>query len=288
MSKITNDELRATLTSAVDQHTWFYTRTSALSIRWAYDNTDAEKDVKHFQKMLGVFNLAPAEEFVIPKDDVNPGYNVGTKFLNVLRSAIAEHSRTLVVVHYAGHGDKDANDLLMFTSNLQLKGGCTQSFGANKFLFELTDNRSFLFEPDASGDQNHVDVLYILNSCYSHLATQAAPATGSIIQVLATVDATNPVAFGPTLRSSFTSKLLNEITARRNRGEQGIDFSDLIGDLRNASSVKIFRVGASSIKLRFSASHDTAFIPRPSHRHVILQVDVADDYTNEELKDLVN
>lgn len=99
---------------------------------------------------------------MISSSDVTPGWTVLDEFRAMLKEAVAYERRTIVFVHYAGHGT-EINDNLRFAD-----GNLEKSFGVDRAFFKFVDEQSYL-EPNAN-----VDVVFIFDACCSHLPTRSA------------------------------------------------------------------------------------------------------------------
>lgn len=140
-------------------------------------------------------------------------------------AALNENSRTIIFVHYAGHGQE-------IGGNLHFVGPTGKTFNVAGAFFNEVDESSFF------GESANVDVVFILDSCYSNIDTRSAALPGRMVEVLAAVDESDPTAFSPGTRASFTSNLLNEIAARKGRGDRDVEFAELIEFLRGQWPVK--------------------------------------------------
>ena len=103
--------------SVLSTRTRDYAQTFALAVRFEKDNTKAEHDMKNFQSILRAFGMSPAEEYVINASDSMPGWNLRDRFLSLLKAAHSAAGRSLVMIHYAGHGKVDVNGQLVFLAN---------------------------------------------------------------------------------------------------------------------------------------------------------------------------
>lgn len=236
-------QFRRAMEKAADQHTRSYTDAISMSIRWEGDDTNANMDTESFQNILKVFNFPKASELIIPQSDPTPGFLVRPRFDDMLIKAKSMIGRTLVLVHYTGHGTDINGDLHL----VSLKG---RTMSVNKFLFEEVSEQQSLL-----GRYDQVDVVFFFDCCYGHLATRTITALGRVVEVLAAVDASDPAAFAAGGRAAFTSKLANEIAARKGRGDKDVEFAELIASLRKKKAIKkptnSLRVGVNSIRLKF-------------------------------------
>lgn len=80
-----------------------YGESFALSLRWAGDDTNAKGDVESSQGILRAFGLSPAQELVIPQNKRLQG-QTGSAILDTFRAANSSPQKTILFIHYAGHG----------------------------------------------------------------------------------------------------------------------------------------------------------------------------------------
>ena len=165
-------QFRRAMEKAADQHTRSYTDAISMSIRWEGDDANANMDTESFQNILKVFNFPKASELIIPQSDPTPGFLVRSRFDDMLIKAKSMIGRTLVLVHYTGHGTDINGDLHLVSPN-----GRTMS--VNKFLFEEVSEQQSLL-----GRYDQVDVVFFFDCCYGHLATRTITALGRVVEVL--------------------------------------------------------------------------------------------------------
>ena len=193
----------------------------------------------------------------------------------------AENGRCIVFFHYAGHGTPGPHDDLFFASASGLK-----SFNAER-LFSDTDVRGGVILDDYSP----VDVIFILDCCYSFLATKAAKPIGRVVEVLAAVDANTPGAFIPGQRVSFTGKLATKAAFLKGQGYQSIELAEIMSFMRAESPIKkpshIVRIGTSSVRLWYSKDISNKTPPGPPKLRAVFQVHVDESFTQEELKNFI-
>lgn len=117
---------------AASHHPAKYTLSYALTIRWEVDETGAHMDTSRFQSILTALQLPMADEIVIKADDKTPGWTIQKEIQYLLRLARATtQGRTLVIVHYAGHGYNDCRSRQHF---LAYGRPGSPSFNAERFL----------------------------------------------------------------------------------------------------------------------------------------------------------
>jgi hypothetical protein len=151
----------------------------------------------------------------------------------------------MVFFHYAGLGIPGPNDTLFFTSASGLK-----LFIAESLFFHVGLDSVIL------DNNSPVDVVFILDCCYSFLATKAAKPVGRIVEILAAVDANTPGAFIPGQRVSFTGKLATKAAFLKGQGYQSVELAETMSFIRAESPVKkpshTVTIGNSSVRLWFS------------------------------------
>ena len=104
---VSKAEFERALQAAVDKRSRHYAQTFALAVRFELDDTKAYQDTEHFQTLLHAFDLKPAEEYILKKSDPMPGWTLKAHFMSLLRTASTTPGRSLILVHYAGHGKVD-------------------------------------------------------------------------------------------------------------------------------------------------------------------------------------
>ncbi|KNG86987.1 hypothetical protein ANOM_005030 [Aspergillus nomiae NRRL 13137] len=100
----------------VDQHHRQFANALSLSISWEDDNTNACTDLANFQAILRLFDYPKAEEYVIPVDADAPGWDVSDKIRGLICQAMIMTGRTIILIHYGGHG-LNWNDELHFCNS---------------------------------------------------------------------------------------------------------------------------------------------------------------------------
>jgi hypothetical protein len=133
MSTLSKRDLERSLLAAIDQRTRDYAQTFALAVRFEKDNTKAEHETKNFQSILRAFGMSPAEEYVINASDSMPGWNLRDRFLSLLKAAHSAAGRSLVMIHYAGHGKVDVNGQLVFLANAKTPRSISQSSPRHRY-----------------------------------------------------------------------------------------------------------------------------------------------------------
>ncbi|KAK2804778.1 hypothetical protein FQN51_001420 [Onygenales sp. PD_10] len=298
---LTAKELETSLAAVVDQRSRTYGQTFALTVRFEKDDSRAEDDSKNFQSILRAFGFAAADEYVISAKEKLPGWDLKDRFQAMLKAAKDasdnnQGARSLILVHYAGHGSINANDLLVFQASSSYPR--TVLFKST-FLSTVLDAYSH-FGPDPVT----FDVVFILDSYYSGATTRSIPQQlQGVIEVLAAV-ADDQTAFGNTAlnprrqNKTFTSKLADQV-AKIKGTAPSVTFAELIEATRAASPInkpthELVR-GENSTRLQFPPSQSSSATPSPqaslvnlttSRYNVVFSVHITGDITYDGVKDL--
>lgn len=187
--------------------------------------------------------------------------------------------RSIVLIHYAGHGYIDHGALY----GLERANG--RKVNLEMFMLGLAYDSSYLTDADL------VDVVFILDCCYAHHATRAASKTARIVEILAATDDNNPEAFAPP-RNTLTGKLKGEIARRKRDGHKFVEFAEVMQTLRSKhAAVKkpthSVKLGACSVCLPFSGltTVDPSAIT-PSLR-AVFSVHIARNMSRDQLDEFV-
>lgn len=216
-------DFQAAITRAVDNRRRIYNNTFALTIRWEQDNTNASTDTENFQAILSTLNLDQAEVMILAEQDRTPGWTVSDKMRSIFRLAANAPGKSIFLVHYAGHGDVRGEELFA------VEGRSRRSINFQHFIERAVAN-----EYDF-GVEN-TDTVFILDCCYSHVATRALNPSTRTVEILSASDAQTPEALAPP-RNTLTGKLRGEIARRRRAGHHSVTLSDVMATIRINSSV---------------------------------------------------
>jgi hypothetical protein len=178
---------------------------------------------------------------------------VREKYLSVLKTAAnaaGGSGRSIVFVHYAGHGARSPSGELMFTSS-----GSEMVISPESVFFNgLAGPHPCNLPADFP-----VDVVFIFDCCYSYLATTRrdyvpVASGGRVVEILAAVDMDSRGAFIPGPAVSFTAKLATAGAYLRGNKVESVELCDLVSMLREKSSINqpshLLRMGTSSVWLR--------------------------------------
>lgn len=226
--------VRETLQQAMTNKGRQYAHQHTFTLRFLDDDTGADKDSQHFQRMLRVLNLHAAEEVVLPNKmatwEFRPTMATLAKTLDV------EEGRKLVIFHYAGHAILNDEDHLCLVSSVNSKSSL-------KFIREfgmLWDSAEVVFD--------RVDIIIILDCCYSAASARGsihADRTVEIVSAMRTsskaFDDNNndPSTVARTQNRTFTSKLTDEIARMMNNNPDKISsfsFAEIVAKMRGTTS----------------------------------------------------
>ncbi|KAI9837677.1 MAG: hypothetical protein M1837_002719 [Sclerophora amabilis] len=237
--------LWATFTSA-------HSRTLTLAIRFEDDDTKADAEAPRLQAFLRTLDFPPAKEFIISETSSTPGWDVKEAIDDLRRAARKMMGRILIIIHYAGHGNLDQNNRLVFSASPQNP----RSFLFNDLLWPFGVIGSDL----QYGPQEilNLDVLIILDSCHAGAAKRGSPNLPLTVEVIGAV-AADQVANGnapdreKTTNETFTSKIADEIAHLRGQGFASVDLAEFVVKLRQSSSLRkpvhTLLVGRAPIRL---------------------------------------
>ncbi|KAL4780681.1 hypothetical protein BJX76DRAFT_360593 [Aspergillus varians] len=281
---ITPEQLHQTVEAAVRQRSARYSDSHSLSLRWERDDTLAHQDTGHFQSLLQTLHLPEAQELVIAATDKTPGWTVQGAFREILATAKQTRGRALVVFHYADHGLQD-DECLYFA---ECQGG--RRLNSTTFIMNMV-MADWGYE---LGDDDKVDILFLFDCCYSHVACRAPTTTQRIVEIIAATGEAAPLAFCPP-RNTVTAKLAGEIRCRQRDGHKYVEFADIVEALRaRPDAVKrpthCLKMGAMSISLPLSGAMTTKMNPEPIHPplRVVFSAHIPGHVTPNELREFVN
>jgi hypothetical protein len=283
MNSITKAEFELALEGAVSRRETHYANFYALHVRWEDDNTNADRDGNSFGELVQLLGFPSPDVHVIPKSDPMPGFELQALVSKLLFKAVSALGRSVIIIHYAGHGGANSLD------QLELRSQSGKKIAASGLLLNFTT------ESLVSLDQA-VDVVVIFDCCYSFLAARNTNSQSRIVEMLSAGDESDPVAFAAGTKNSFTSKLLIEIRSRSQRGDKLVEMADVIDKLQQSSPVKkpgyAALLGIGSITLPLNTT-TTAAMPNPTPPKRVpgllatFSVHVSKTFSKHELKDLV-
>ena len=180
-----------------------------------------------------------------------------TKIGNEVQDAARRAGRTILIVHYAGHGTDNGTGGLVLSDRTGKKLARADLLFAPVERYELDDNAP-------------LDVLFIFDCCFSFLATREMITGSRIVEVLAANNSRDPIAFGAKSVHSFTSKLYMEIRRRAHAGDKLIEIADIMDTLQQTAVDKrpshTAKIGLGSIVLSLIPSSSTRPASSPAPR----------------------
>lgn len=243
-----NEEVRGVrdiFQPAIAHRSHQYAHHHTFSLRFQDDDTTADQASQHFQAMLKMLDLPPAEEVVLSSKlaawDFRPVVDKLTRRLDV------EEDRKLIIWHYAGHAKiNDAGALYLVPS-------------LNSKIF-LDFNREFGMFWSAEVVLDRTDVLIILDCCFTAAAAQGSIQGDRTVETVSTMGVLQRVLGTPSdvvrVRDrNFTARLA-DATARmmENSDKSSITFSEIVAKMRETSQPGHFphyvlKLGETSIRL---------------------------------------
>jgi len=273
MNAITHAQFENAITRAVNNRSRTYNNSFALSIRWERDNTNASADTDNFQAILSTLNLDQAEVEILAKQDQTPGWTLNDKIRSVFRLAANAPGKSIVLIHYAGHGEVRGEQLFA------IEGPSRRSINFQRFIDTVVagDVQDF--------DIADTDAVFILDCCYSHVATRTSNPTTRVVEILSASDDHTPEALVPP-RNTLTGKLRGEIARRKRDGHHFVILSDVMSTIReNSSVVKPTHHVRLGVSICFPFTGVTRINPNtiaPSLR-AVFSVRIAENMTQEQL-----
>jgi hypothetical protein len=272
-STINRSQFEGAIARAVNNRSRTYDSSFALSIRWERDNTNATADTEHFQAILSTLNLDQAEVQILAEQDQTPGWTLNDKIRSLFRLAATAPGKSIVLIHYAGHGEVRGEQLVA------VEAGTRRVINLQQIIDSVVvgDLQDF--------DIADTDSVFVLDCCYSHVATRALNPTTRVVEILSASDDNTPEALAPP-RNALTGKLRGEIARRKRDGHHFVTLSEVMATIRgNSSVVKPTHHVKLGVSVCFSFTGVTRVHPNtiaPSLR-VVFSVHIADNMTREQL-----
>ncbi|KAJ5551462.1 hypothetical protein N7535_000588 [Penicillium sp. DV-2018c] len=273
---ITRVEFEDAVTRVVNDRNRTYSNSFALSIRirWERDNTDAAMDTKNFQAILSALNLDQAEVVVLREQDATPGWALIDAIRRVFRRSATAPGISIVLIHYAGHGEVKTEQLFA------VEGRSRRSLKFQRII-------DFAVAGDIDDmDIGDTDTVFVLDCCYSHVATRASNRTTRAVEILSASDDSTSEAFAP-LRNTLTGKLWGEIARRKRDGHRFVILSEVMAAIRaNSPAVKPTHQVKLGVSVCFPFTGVTRIGPStitPSLR-AVFSVRFAENMTQEQLQ----
>ncbi|KAJ5138869.1 uncharacterized protein N7515_003717 [Penicillium bovifimosum] len=275
---ITRVEFEDAITRVVNNRSRTYSNSFALSVRWERDNTDAAVDTENFQAILSTLNLDQAEVVVLGEQDVTPGWALDDAIRRVFRRAATAPGKSIVLIHYAGHGAVNTGQLFA------VEGRSRRSLNFQRIIDSAVAGDIQGISEDM--DIGDTDTIFVLDCSYSHVATRASNPTTRTVEVLSASDDSTPVAFAPP-RNTLTGKLRGEIARCKRDGHRFVIFSEVMAAIRaNSPAVKPTHQVKLGVSVCFPFTGVTRVHPStitPSLR-AVFSVRITENMTQEQLQ----
>jgi hypothetical protein len=231
---------------AIEERGRRYEAIKTFAITFEEDDSNAARDVQHFQTILKLLKLPAANEITISATDYMPGW----EFLSVVRNLQVETSKvlgqSLIIGFYAGHGVIGDNGSLCFKSTAD----SLKEVNFRRFWGGFWDDANIF---------QRTDVILILDCCYAGAALRSAYTATRTVEVIAAVEG-DQRAFGNqtarTQNNTFTARLTDEISQQVGATRtNGLYLRDVIQEMRRKAPsperlpvYKIF-IGSTLIKI---------------------------------------
>ncbi|KAK2766098.1 hypothetical protein FQN54_007613 [Arachnomyces sp. PD_36] len=248
MPLIPESVFRDRLQAAIVQPPRTYTSAYTLLTRFESDDSQAIQDSEGFKTICNAFGLpAPVEVVVTPADPM-PSWTIAREFQKILIAAAEAPGRSLVMVHYAGHGSLNQFNRLTLHAN----GNEPRSVGFDVAFSNNIDESSDFSELDPD-----VDVVMLIDSCYSGSAfNRAIFNMPRVVEILAACEPDKiTLAANPRNQNqTFTAKLADIVVKQKRKGKP-LSFVEMMALVdRDSAQIKPFYElfsGRSSVKLCF-------------------------------------
>ncbi|MCJ1373798.1 hypothetical protein MMC20_005028 [Loxospora ochrophaea] len=226
--RLTIASLKQSLEHAIEARGKRYDWIETFAIRFADDDTRAVNDTANFQSLLQMIGLPAAREQVVPANSVIPRWDFSPPIRSAISTAMTTQGRGLAIGHYAGHGGlKDGQ--LVFKAQIE---------ALKEVSFDLTFGELWT----ETGVAENLDVLIILDCCYSGAAIRQTPTGSRSVEIIASVSASQ-TAFGNNSRlariqaKTFTSRLADEVSMALGVPlTTSIAMTDIIGAMKPKAS----------------------------------------------------
>lgn len=242
--------VRETLQLAVTNRDRQYAHQHTFTLRFHDDDTQADKDSQHFQSILRTLNFPAAEEVILSNKmvtwDFRPVIDRLTKKLDM------EEDRKLIIFHYAGHAKLNDSGDLYLVSSLN-----------SKAFLDFSREFGIFWTDEVVLDR--VDVIIILDCCYSVTSARGSPKADRTVEIVSAMGMSqkalgNPSTVARIQNRTFTSRLADEIAKTIGNPEKSsFCFAEIVAQIRGTSRLECvpeyaLKLGGPSIRLS---------IPRP-------------------------
>lgn len=277
MNSISREQFEDVVTRVVNNHTRLYNNSFALIIRWERDNTNVSSDTDHVQAILSTLKLDQAEVLILSEPDKTPGWTLRDKIRSIFRLAADTPGKSIVMIHYAGHGEVRGGQLFA------VEGRSRRNLNIQRFIDTVVAGDIDDY------DIGDTDTVWVLDCCYSHVAARALNPTNRVVEILSVGDDNTPEALTPP-RNTLTEKVEGEIARRKRDGHRFVILSDVMATIRgNSSAVKPTHHIKLGVSVCFPFSGVAQINPStisPSLR-AVFSVRISENMTQEQLNKFV-
>ncbi|KAJ5138281.1 uncharacterized protein N7515_003129 [Penicillium bovifimosum] len=192
-----------------------YERKVALLVRWDNDTTGETKDIGTMTDTMKTFGIQ-CTNFLLQAKDEGQGSTLRHKISTMIAECRASKVHSLFVFYYVGHGAIAGDGSLYF---VQGDNGISWTKIRGELVYDV-------YEEKDRASMRRVDVLCVLDCCYSGAATRAGATAGNVAQVLAacgpreTTQARDP-------STSFTMRLFSAAHHFRQAGQATVSTAAL-------------------------------------------------------------
>ena len=169
-----------------------------MHFRWIKDDTGAASDAATFAELTTLLGIDSHEITVLDDDDSGAHHNLLVKVGSILRESRKKPGTSVLLLHYAGHGMEQHN------GTLALPSSSGEDIDMDDVMQNICSKRIIPLTAD-------VNVVFILDCCYSYLSTRSPNGNLRRVEVLCAGDRNDPVANGSIGAHSFTQKVFVEI-----------------------------------------------------------------------------
>ena len=213
------------LSDAVSTRGRYYAHFHNVVVRFADDDTRADKDSLHFQDILKLLGLPRAKEVLLGRQTMWDWASAMKPLCDVLDK---QDERKLIIFHYAGHAVLIGGDLHLVAS-----------LGSKHTLdFEMSFGPLYR----NSAEFTNADVIIILDCCFRGAATRAIGQDERSVEIIAAVgssqeafrNASNQIRLQ---QKTFTSSLADEVArVVGNPAKSSVAFAEIISFMRAVSN----------------------------------------------------
>ncbi|MCJ1396843.1 hypothetical protein MMC11_000033 [Xylographa trunciseda] len=253
-----SQKIKEILAEACDQRGRYYKNFYSFGFRFEADDTSAVSDFRHFSDIMRALKFPKPRELVLEAKSKSPGWDLSDMIRSIANEVDKADGRSLIIGHYAGHGELDIDGELCFSATRD----SPRKIRYDRELTMFRDVEQWL----------NTDVVLILDSCYSCTALRGWDATSRSVEVVCAVGASQK-AFGSSRQDkkhTFTSRLADLVAQHAGNPDiSSICFGELVEDIRAQSNPErmpeySLEIGSTAIRIPIRKSQPT--IP-PHLRH---------------------